>query len=181
MTRRSWLSIVAALALGAAGCSGAAERGAADDAETASLRFTPSSLLDAHECLPVGSGYRLRAYGRSWSPGATGPGISTSVHASLHPPMNVGRRRALRLGHASNGGHYAHAPADPSDGLFLLIFRHGDADNEVMNTTIAEGWVTLLDVPAGEGSALTIRLELHLSTGATVDVTLSAPVAVETC
>ena len=175
------LRFVAVLALGATSCGSASDRATVDGAEAASLRFTPSSLLDAHECLPVGNGYCLRAYGRAWSPGATGPGITTSVHASFRPPMSVGRRRALRLGHASNGGHYAHAPADPSEGLFLLIFRHGDEENEVMNTTIAEGWATVVDVPAGPGAPLTLRLELRLSTGESLDVTLSAPVARETC
>ena len=95
--------------------------------------------------------------------------------------MSAGRRRALRLGHASSGGHYVHAPADASDGLFLMIFRHGDAENEVTSTTIAEGWATVVDAPAGEGASLTVRLELRLSTGERLDVTLSAPVARETC
>lgn len=174
------LRLVAVLTLGAVGCGTASDPATVAESTT-SLRFEPSSLLDAHECLPVGSGYRLRANGRAWSPGATGPGISTSVHASVHPPIDAGHRRALRLGFASNGGHYAHAPADSSEGLFLLIFSHGDADNEVMNTTIAEGWATVLDVPSGPGGPLTVRLELRLSTGESMDVTLSAPVARETC
>lgn len=175
----AWFAAFAAL-----GCSAPiTEDSTVENAGTASLRFEPTSLFDAHRCLPGAKSFRLRANGRSWSPGATGEGIQTSFFLSASAPMHVGLRRPLVLRFAGPGGHYASSPTTPDDGdgVFVMSFAHGDTRSEIENTTIVEGALTVVDVPTDDGSAFGVRLELRLSTGATLDVTLSRPITTETC
>lgn len=122
--------------------------------------------------------YQLSATGRSWSAGASGEGIPTRISVSASPPFD--RNVPLELV-SRNVGQAQEAQSAGEEPAFTVAFRHGASQSEIASTEIRRGRMSVLDLDRSAGAPFRVHVELELSTGETIDVTLSAPLKLAAC
>lgn len=150
------------------------------------LRFEPETIVadtNVRDCKSTGlpspqDVYQLSATGRSWSAGASGEGIPTRISVSASPPFE--RNVPLELV-SRNVGVAQEAQSAGEEPVFTVAFRHGASQWEIASTEIHRGRMAVLDLDRTAGAPFRVHVELELSTGETIDVTLSAPLALAAC
>lgn len=182
--KKQWLLLPFLLA-GCGSADGAATNAPVNGPKS-TLRFVPETVkadTNVRDCpskpLPSSQDvYALFATGRSWSAGASGDGIPTRISVSASPPFDRNVPLALV---SRNAGEQQEAQSAGDEPVFRVELRHGASQWEIATTEIRRGTMEVLDVDRATGAPFRVHVELELSTGETIDVTLSAPLALAAC